>query len=120
MIDPVSFALGPLETRIEAFNENSRYRGLPVLVNVDENGVERTYVGRRFLPEPESLAEIGQYEVQEHDRIDTISFDVLGDAELWWRVADANRAIVPAELTERVNRRLRITLPEGMPGPRTT
>jgi hypothetical protein len=41
----------------------------------------------------------------------------LGDAELWWRLADANGVVDPRDLTEPVGRRLRITLPEGVPGP---
>ena len=40
----------------------------------------------------------------------------LGDPEQFWRVCDANRAMRPDELTETIGRRLRITLPEGIPG----
>ena len=35
----------------------------------------------------------------------------------FWRVCDANAAMRPDELTETIGRRLRITLPEGIPGP---
>ena len=40
----------------------------------------------------------------------------LGDAELYWRLADANGAMRPRDLTETAGARVRITLPEGMPG----
>ena len=33
-----------------------------------------------------------------------------------WRICDANGALRPEELTELIGRRLRITLPEGVPG----
>jgi hypothetical protein len=35
---------------------------------------------------------------------------------LSWRLCDANGAMRPDELTETPGRRLRITLPEGIPG----
>ena len=38
------------------------------------------------------------------------------DPEQFWRLCDANAAMRPDELTESVGRRLRITLPEGIPG----
>ncbi|WP_020160074.1 hypothetical protein [Methylobacter marinus] len=116
MIDPVTFAFSPQGSRLEPFADNSRYRGLPLLVHVDANGVEHIYVGRRFLPPPETLAEVGRIEVREGDRIDNIAGQVFGDAELYWRIADANRVLTPGELTKRIGRRLRVTLPEGMQG----
>jgi nucleoid-associated protein YgaU len=118
MIDPVSFAFSPQDARIDVFADGSRYRGLPLLVHVDAHGVEHAYVGRRFVSPPEALAEVGQYEVRDGDRLDTIAGAAYGDAELWWRFADANRAMIPSELTSEIGRRLRITLPEGMPAPR--
>jgi hypothetical protein len=40
----------------------------------------------------------------------------IGDPELFWRICDANRALRPEALTEEIGRRLRITMPEGIPG----
>jgi hypothetical protein len=34
---------------------------------------------------------------------------------MFWRICDANGAMQPEELTQTVGRRLRITLPEGIP-----
>ena len=54
--------------------------------------------------------------VTQGERLDNIAANYFGDPELFWRVADANRAMHPKELTETIGRRLRITLPEGIPG----
>ncbi len=50
------------------------------------------------------------------ERLDNIAATFLGDPELFWRLADANRAMQPEELVQTVGRRLRITLPEGITG----
>jgi hypothetical protein len=50
------------------------------------------------------------------DRLDNIAALYLGDPEQFWRICDANAAMRPNELTETIGRRLRITLPEGIPG----
>jgi len=52
----------------------------------------------------------------EKDRLDNIAAHYLGDPEQFWRLADANNAMRPEELTEEVGRRLRVTHPEGMTG----
>ncbi len=59
------------------------------------------------------------YEVRiaEGDRRDNLAARHLGDAELWWRLADGNGAVDPRELTGPPGRRLRITLAEGVQGP---
>ena len=53
----------------------------------------------------------------EGDRLDNIAATLIGDAELAWRIADANRAMRPGALTEEQGRRLVITLPEGLGRP---
>ena len=54
--------------------------------------------------------------VTEGDRLDNITAAHLGDPEQFWRICDANRAMRPDELTRGLGRRLRITLPDGIPG----
>jgi len=71
------------------------------------------------VPPPEALAEVGRYEVKDGDRIEMIAANLIGDPELYWRIADANAALAPAELTARIGRQLRITMPEGVPGPQS-
>lgn len=106
------------DLRAEVFDTASRYRGLGLLTWVDDAGVEHTYVERRFVPGPEVLAVAGVVAVNELDRLDNIAAVQFGDATLWWRIADANRALQAGELTRRLGRRLYITFAEGMPAPR--
>jgi hypothetical protein len=52
--------------------------------------------------------------VTEGERPDTIAATLAGDPEQFWRVCDANRVLHPEELAC-IGRRVRITLPEGVP-----
>lgn len=54
--------------------------------------------------------------VVEGDRRELVAARHIGDAALWWRLADANAAMDPRSLTETVGRRLRITQAHGIPG----
>jgi hypothetical protein len=119
MTDPFSLIPPPREAPLEAFSESSRYRGLPLLTCLDRDGREIVYVARRWVPPPAALAEVGRYTVKDGDRIDNIAASLIGDPLLHWRIADANAALAPSELTERPGRRLRITMPQGVPGPQT-
>lgn len=98
------------------FPANSRYQSVETTKLVLPDGTELVYLKRRFVPPPERLAPMAEHAVVEGDRIDNIAARYLGDPEQYWRVCDANRAMRPAELTEVIGRRLRITLPEGVPG----
>ncbi|HEY2058907.1 MAG TPA: LysM domain-containing protein [Amycolatopsis sp.] len=98
------------------FSTTSRYYGLPTEVHELPDGREVPYASRRLLPLPEDLAQIGEHTVTPGDRLDRIAGQVFGDAEQYWRIADANRALDPDELTAEPGRRLRITLPPGVPG----
>jgi len=74
------------------------------------------YLRRRFVPAPEQFVVIDEHVVVAGDRLDTIAATHLGDPEQFWRIADANGALRPDDLTAQVGRRLRITLPEGLSG----
>lgn len=80
------------------------------------DGEEVRHYRRRFIPAAEDHSVTHEHEVQGSERLDLIANSELGDAELWWRVADANGAVRPRELTDRAGRRLRISLPFGLPG----
>lgn len=99
----------------QPFAPNSRYNGQPVLTHVDSHGREVSYLARRTVPPPDRFATVQTHTVQAGERLDAISARHAGDPEQWWRIADANGAIRPAELTEDAGRRLRITLGEGIP-----
>lgn len=98
------------------FSPTSRYYGFETLQIKLPGGLAVVYLKRRFLPQPESFSLLQEHIVTEGERLDNITAKYLGDPEQFWRVADANRALRPEELTETVGRRLRITLPEGIPG----
>lgn len=100
-----------------AFSPGSRYHGLPLRTRRADDGREIVYVSRRFVPPPEDLSLLRLHEVVEGDRLDHLAARYLGDPELFWRLADANRAMRPAELAAELGRRLRVTLPEGVQGP---
>lgn len=82
-----------------------------------EDGQTIAYLRRRFVPQPETMSLMHAYTVVDGDRLDLIAARELGDPQLFWRIADANRAMRPDALTEEPGRSLRITLPEGIPGP---
>jgi hypothetical protein len=76
------------------------------------------YLRRRFVPQPESLALLREHVVNGHRRrLDQIAAAEIEDPEFFWQICDANRAMTAEEL-EVVGKRLRITLPAGIPAPR--
>lgn len=109
--------LQPLPFSVTLFPPPSRYAGIPTAVLDPDGDRPIIYLGRRFVPHPERLAEIGAHTVVAGERPDNIAAAAFGDPELFWRLCDANRAIVPAELVREIGRRLRITLPEALAGP---
>jgi hypothetical protein len=98
------------------FGMNSRYAGLPTGRLELTDGTAVVYVRRRFIPPPERFALLQEHTVTQGDRLDVLSARLLGDAEQFWRLCDANGAMRPQELMEQIGRRLRVTLPEGIPG----
>lgn len=104
----------PLKTTL--FPPNSRYAGFETKTIEAADGRVIVYLQRRFLPSPENFALLQEHVVTQGERIDNITARYLGDPEQFWRVCDANAAMRPDELTETIGWRLRITLPEGIPG----
>jgi hypothetical protein len=98
------------------FPITSRYYNIDTATIVLPDGRTVTYLRRRFVPQPELFALLQEHVVADGDRLDTISAHYQGDPDAFWRIVDANRGMRPQELTETVGRRLRITLPEGIPG----
>lgn len=116
MTDPLKALLAPGSLESTIFPPESRYHGLPTNTLIRPDGSRVTYLQRRFVPPSDRFALLFEHAVEQGDRIDNLSAQYLGDPEQFWRICDANDAIRPAELTESVGRRLRITLPEGIPG----
>jgi hypothetical protein len=98
------------------FSPLSRYAGIATATLELADGEAIIYLRRRFVPAPERFALLQLHEVRQGERIDHIAAHYLGDPEQFWRLCDANRALRPEQLVEQPGRRLRITLPEGIPG----
>jgi nucleoid-associated protein YgaU len=98
-----------------AFAPTSRYAAIAIAKYRAPDGTEITYLRRRFIPSADRFAVLQLYTVVQGDRLDNITARFLGDPLQFWRICDANAAMRPDELTERIGRQVRITLPEGIP-----
>lgn len=88
------------------FFKGSRYENVPEAVHVDARGRQIPYKLLRITPAAPALQ---THTVRALDRLDMIAFQYYDDPEQFWRVCDANLAVIPDELLE-VGRRLRIPL----------
>lgn len=119
MIDPgqaLQAMLQPGGLKTSLFPPTSRYYGIDTSTIEKDDGEEIIYIQRRFLPSPDRFALLQEHVVLQGERLDNITARYFGDPEQFWRICDANSAMRPDELTETIGRRLRITLPEGIPG----
>ena len=98
------------------FPPTSRYYGIDTITLEDASGVKTVYLKRRFVPAPERFALLQMHVVKQGERLDNVTAQYLDDPEQFWRICDANRAQRPDQLTEKPGNKLRITLPEGIPG----
>ncbi len=96
------------------FPLNSRYRGIDT-ATLQSAGQTIVYVRRRFVPSPDQLTPIQEHTVKQGERLDNLAAQFLGDAELFWRLCDANGAMRPEDL-EQSGMVLRIALAQGLPG----
>ena len=94
------------------FPPTSRYFSIETAKLIDAAGREIVYLRRRFLPDSQTMVTLAEHSVTEGDRLDNVTARYLGDPEQFWRVADANDAMNPDELTSEIGRRLRIPLPQ--------
>jgi len=100
------------------FPPTSRYAATTTAVLVRADGAEITYLRRRFVPDPSAFETLSEHPVAEGERLDNLTAAYLDDPEQFWRLCDANRAVRPTELTDELGAIVRITLPEGIAGPR--
>jgi hypothetical protein len=99
----------------DKFPPTSRYHDVEVATLELPDGRRVAYLRRRFVPPAEAFAPLRDHVVRDGDRLDQVAALHLGDPEQFWRIADANGAIVPEQLTAEPGRRIRITLPAGIP-----
>jgi len=115
MNDPVQLLIDAGAIPNTPFTPQSRYSGVPLALlqrRPGEPGVP--YVRRRFMPAPGTLSLAARHTVVAGDRPDLLGAKYLGDALLYWRIADANAVIDPNELTDTPGRHVDIALPAGM------
>ena len=98
------------------FAPTSRYYTVETTTFTGADGEQLPYLRRRFLPPSSRFALLREHVVLGGERLDRIAAQEIGDPEMFWRPCDANDAMQPEELTAVVGRRLRVTLPEGIPG----
>ena len=98
------------------FSLTSRYYGIETAEFVTPAGQRVKYARRRLIPPAEHFSLLQEHVVSGGERLDNITAQYLGDPEQFWRICDANNVIDPDELTRTVGSRIRITLPEGVPG----
>jgi hypothetical protein len=109
--DPLAF-LGQLTQ----FPPNSRYYKTEIATLTTTEGETVAYLRRRFVPQPETFTTLQDHRVQEGERLDLIAARYLGDPEQYWKICDANAAMIPSDLTETPGRTLHIAMPEGVTG----
>jgi hypothetical protein len=114
MTDPVQLLIDAGAIPSTPFVPQSRYSGVALAVlqlRFGEPGV--VYVRRRFISAPGSLTIVARHVAAALDRPDLLGAKYLGDALLYWRIADANVVVDPNELTDTLGRRVDIALPPG-------
>lgn len=93
------------------FDENSRYKDLPVKTHETADGRSIRYVARRFLADPGTFGTLARVRVSESERLDLLAHRMLGEPTQFWRIADANGAMAPDDLLRPVGRHLTIPTP---------
>lgn len=91
------------------FQRGSRYANVADATWKDPGGIEIPYKRLRLLPAP---AAIQGHRVVAGDRLDLIAFRFYQDPEQFWRICDANRALLPDDLLLPAGRVLAVPVAE--------
>jgi hypothetical protein len=91
------------------FARGSRYERVAEAVYITIASLQIPYKRLRIIPDTIALQ---TYTVAQLDRLDRIAFRFYQDPEQFWRICDANHALLPEELTSEAGRRLVIPLAE--------
>jgi nucleoid-associated protein YgaU len=91
------------------FVRGSRYENVADAVWRDSAGTEIVYKRLRIIPNPTAIQ---AHRVAAGDRLDLIAFRFYQDPEQFWRICDANRALLPDDLVRAPGRILAIPLAE--------
>lgn len=117
MPDPLQALLAAGAVPTTTFPPSSRYHAVPVDAHDPGDGTPPVpFLHRRLCPAPDGFALLYEVTVVEGDRRDLLAARHLGDAELWWQLADANGVVDPRALAEVAGLRIRVTQAFGIPG----
>lgn len=109
MMDPVQAMLAAGVIPTDGLPPTSRY----VSVGTATRGIDPNtlvYYRRRLVPAAERHPLLRHLRLTEGDRRDLIAHVQLGDAALWWRLADAADVLDPRDIEGPPGRWIRITL----------
>lgn len=113
--DPVQLLIEAGAIASSPFAPNSRYRGVAqglYIRDATDPGVR--YVLRRFIPRRRDIVVVAEHIVVSGERPDVLAAQTLGDAELYWRLADANAVVDPDEMVGTVGSRVLVPVPPGL------
>lgn len=113
--DPVQALIDAGAIPTSPFVPSSRYVGVAFGLyqkNPGDPGIP--YVLRRFIPQQRDIAVLLEHIVQSGERPELLAFRAFTDAELYWRIADANVVTDPFELTDTLGARVAIPAPTGV------
>jgi hypothetical protein len=114
-LDPIKMLIEAGAISSDPFAANSRYHGVgQALYSRHAGDPVVRYVLRRFIPQRRAIGIVFEHIVQGGERPDLLAAQTLGDAELYWRIADANAVIDPRDVTDTVGARVLIPTPPGV------
>jgi hypothetical protein len=112
--DPIQALLDAGAIPSTSFGDNSRYQGVALGAWLPPaGGPAVAYVLRRFIPQSRDIDTAAEHIVHSGERPDLLAAQAYGDAELYWRIADANAVTDPFELTDTIGRRVIIPVAPG-------
>jgi hypothetical protein len=116
MTNPIQALFQQSGLKTNSLSPSSRYYTVDTAIMKDANGNDITFLRRRFLPLADRFYQLQEHTVVMGERLDQVTFNYLGDPERFWQICDANNAMRPEELIEEPGSKIKITLPEGIPG----
>ncbi len=115
MADPLQ-ALLDSALKPNPFPPTSRYYGVKTASVVTSDGTMLVHLRRRFVPASDRFTLVQEHRVTAGERLDHLAATYLGDPEQYWRLCDANDAVRPDALVERLDSVVSIALPDGTTG----
>jgi hypothetical protein len=98
------------------FPPTSRYYNVQTTSRLAPDGTMQVYLRRRVVPGSDRFTVVQEHRVAAGERLDHLAATYLGDPEQYWRLCDANDAVRPDALLERLDSVVDIALPEGTTG----